>query len=353
MKRIVLVIALCAFGLMGQVAVAEDAAVTLTYEQNIGIHCPTMMAQQPDTTTAWVMLDDCFGYEFELMAFDMMTGAPVLEEPLSLAIDGDLYAWPFNSTDLAFLADGSLELILEDTETAQNAIWTIDLQSGELTPNEDKAAAVNALLDGYSEFVTFAIFSPNHVYAAPVTEDGIASLVNIETGQEIVSVQMDGLTLPAAFSSDNTRVYFSVPDDPEHAEESASVSVYRTSDGALLNNFVVPASVVHPNRDGSKLVLEHTSPHSDFSEIAVMNPETGMISPFISIWEPQSRVLKCANNGRNTDGDYTFSGALMLTGLLWLADDSGFVTVNSYGGDGVTNCVFSYSRLRQYMVSGV
>jgi len=75
------------------------------------------------------------------------------------------------------------------------------------------------------------------------------------------------------------------------------------------------------------------------------------------MYEPSRKLMACANDGRDmSDLDITVTGRLSVRDITWLADSSGFFTVQSYGGaamgGGGRACYLDYSRLRHYRVGG-
>ena len=317
-------------------------------EHDIGFDCPVTTALDSEAGALWVLMNNCGWTGYWLQAYDVNSAVPLLAEPLQLdGIDGDQYSlWAYD-TPLGFTAEGALELIMFDLDN-QNVIFHIDPATGEVTLQAEAADRLNALLQPYSEYVDMAVFSPDHHYAIPATEDGSLYVVDLTT--ETLVFQMEADRPQASFAPDSQLLYVALLDDPDQWDSSAALTVYRLSDGTLVQEAALPSGFIYPSPDGRFVAAQIGD-----DQLGVVDLATGAASAVLPMWEVPHHVTTCLNRASDvSDADFRTSGQLWLAGLQWLPDSSGLLTANSYAGDGAASgigpCIFNYSRLRQYVV---
>ncbi len=328
-------------------------------EQNIGGDCPVASAIEPDTGVLWVLMDNCGSDLVALQRFDMNTGT--LLDPVPLITDDVDFETFFTLTlmnPLAFALDGSLRLygILNESETLIS--FAIDPATGELTAHPDGDDSLNAFLGQFTSYIGYSVtFSPDHTYATVLDDDGLLlTVVNIASQEVLLEVE----GIQAAFAPNNGLLYAAAFTEPDNINSDASiVSVYSLPDGELLTSVEMPIPTIYPSPDGRYAVLATDRFEGGLyilghAELSVLDLETGTTSPRQLIGTGPRPALTCVNDGRSiADLNMTTGGDLPLIAVHWLADSSGFITVNSHGGQ-ITNtgCVLEYSRLRQYSISG-
>ncbi len=348
MKQLGILVIFCAFLAHGLVVEAQDMTLTLVAEQDIGTDCPVASTFQPGTDVMWVLMDNCGGYRYSLVAYDRNSGEALPQAPIPLAeIDGDIYDVFSFSEPFAFTPDGVLQIMAAEGDFFVR--FQIDVESGAVTM--DDAEEINTLLGQFSEYPAFATtFSEEHRYAA-VTDDVKFYILDFTTGDVLFEIETLGI-IPF-FSGDGQRLYVSILDEPENYENfDGKIVVYSLPDGAVLNSIEFPFSVLYPSDDGRYIVAEVASPEVGKEQLAVVDMEGGSVSAMLPISVPSRKAMTCHNTGQDiSDVDFTASGKLFIRGLSWLPDNSGFITVNAYDGMQTnTGCVFEYSRMRQYSV---
>lgn len=336
-------------------SLAQDDAptLTLTDEQDTGYRCPAASALQPETDTLWVMMDNCRSRERTLHAFDRNTGELIdsaVGAPFTLdMLDG--YEIDRFIAALGFTPDGALELIATNYDDETFARFQIDITSGDVTQDEEADAALNTLLGQYSEYpVYLTIFSRDHQIAAVGDE---VSLRVVDLTSDNVLFEVDTAIGISAFSPDGERLYISTVNEPDNMESfEGTLLVYSVPDGELLYSHDLPFSALFPSDDGRYVAVELASFEGGKEQIAVIDVESGARSAELPISEAPRQVTTCRNDGRDvSDTDFRTSGHLSIIGLQWLADGSGFITLNSQGNQETnTGCVLDYSRLRHYAV---
>ncbi len=331
----------------------DSLTLTLTIEHNIGWQCPLATTIQPQTDIVWVLMSNCRTSDLQLRTFDVKTG-DVVNEPLPLI--GDLVANAYDVTSysypLAFTPEGDLELFTANYESELINRYQINIERGEITSDEAKQEQLNTLLLQFTEYPAFAVtFSADHAFA--VVGDEVASYV-IDLATEELIFKIDLPSGFPAFSADQQLLYISAWDDPENYDSFAgSLYVYRMADGELLQTMTLPSvSVLYPSPDGRFVAIETVTSESINAEIGIVELATERLSNLQKIGTAPTPVLQCVNNGRSVaDVNYVTSGHLPLKGVHWLADNSGFVTLNSAGNQiAINDCLLEVSRLRQYGV---
>jgi hypothetical protein len=353
-----LMILLCLFALT---ASAQSLSLQMTAEYDIGFDCPVSSTLNPDATALWVLMNNCGTAGYSLHAFNPVDGTPLSEANRSFAdvlapLDD---AYFYGSSPVAFTPDGVLDIFY-------NAGDDYDLLNVRVALDSAAAAApsafqlnletVNELIPGYEGYLETTAYNADHT-AAAVMDTFAYHIIDLQTGAEILKMdEPDGteITFPS-FSQDGQRLYIARFDNPDDYEDySGALSIYSLPDGALLQTHAVPSALlwVSPNEQYAAFIIGSSTGDGDV--LGVVELATGAVSPTLPINEPPSKLMVCANDGRDmSDVDFTKSGRLPLRGLNWLPDNSGFFTVNSYGGEaagGGRPCFFNYSRMRQYRV---
>jgi len=179
-------------------------------------------------------------------------------------------------------------------------------------------------------------------------------ILDTQTGSEIRAIEIEGDPYAARpqFSADGQSIDLILPNNPDDPMATA----------ATLYRFSLPDG--EPQMEQSLLTsLAWISPNGQYvllwmgeDELVVTEPATGGVSDFLHMNEEPRTVTECTN-GVAFDlsiGDFVWDGFLPPMGINWLPDSSGFVTVNSYRGQGGASdnnvCLFSESRLRRYTV---
>lgn len=354
--RQLIVIAVGVFLFYGSAIEAQDTTLDLTLiaEHDIGWHCPLATAVQPETQILWVLQDDCFGSPFSLHRFDVNTGE-ALDEPLVLeALDRSLYeVYGFNKP-MGFTSAGNLQFFVSNSEDYTLTRFEVNLESGDVSTDANGDERLDALFRKYTQYPSFVVvFSSDQHYAAVSDDEGLTLYVlDLVTEELLFQLEVSGAI--AAFSPETQRLYVTAPVEPDNFENtSGTLFIYNLTDGALLQSLPLPViSIVYPSRDGLYVAIETAPGEVGTEELGIIELASGAASPLLRIGTDPLPVLKCVNDGTDlSDYDYRTSGYLPLVDLHWLADQSGFVTVNSQDGTATnTGCVFDYSRLRQYQV---
>lgn len=351
--RLILLLLLLMIAPIASHAQDDAPTLTLTDEQDTGYRCPAASALQPDTDILWVVMDNCRSRDRTLHAFDRNTGELIdatVGAPFTLdMLEG--YEIDRFIAALGFTPDGTLELISTNYEDETFARFQIDITSGDVTQDEEADAALNTLLRQYSEYpVYLTVFSRDHQLAA-VSDEVILRVVDLAS--DTVLFEVDEAIGISAFSPDGGRFYISTLNDPDDMDSfEGTLLVYSVPDGELLSSHDLPFSGLYPSEDGRYVAAELASFEGGKEQLAVLDTETGALSAELPISEAPQQVTTCQNDGRDvSDVDFRTSGHLSIIGLQWLADGSGFITLNSPGNQETnTGCVLDYSRLRHYAV---
>ena len=321
-------------------------------EYDIGFDCPVTAALDSTATTLWVLLNNCFGNRFSLRGFNVADGSPVNDETHAFTdelagLTADYYIDSF-TRPMAFTPDGLLDIRYYDIDKydAFNLLISLDSDTPATTPSNE---SINTLLHGFSEYPETTVYNADHTRAVAF---GATSLhvVDLVAESELLEIPTEGesyFSFPS-FSHDGNQLYVATLNNPDDMEDYASVlKVYSLPDGKLLNTYDVPSPFLWVSPNGQYAVATIVDESFVLIELA-----TGGISDNVQLFEGESRVTKCVNDGRDmSDVDFTTSGRLTLMGLSWLPDSSGFMTVQSYGGEaagGGAPCYFNHSRLRHY-----
>ncbi len=322
----------------------------LTAEHDIGFDCPVTSALDPDGTTVWVLMDDCGGASYTLRAFSLENGAPlndadhafagaltVLEPGMASSVD----------TWLAVLPDGSFSIYYPGE----------DYIPRHLTLAPDGTAVTGdtfgQLAASLTEYPEYSSYSADHTRAVVTGPDGF-HVIDLASNTELVAIDApwayDGAF--AAFSYDAQQLYVMRGATADPNDPAAILTIYNVSGGDLVSSIDLSGYLVWPGPDGHTLAISLSDDSLALYDVAAQT--TG---PAVPIYEPPHTVTTCLNDGRDvSDIGFQTRGKLDITDLKWLPDGSGFVTVNTYWGDGAGGdagvCIFDYSRLRQYVVGG-
>ncbi len=338
----------------GQFVTAQDTSLNLTLaaEHNIGFDCPEASAVQPNSGVMWVLMSNCGGNRFSLMKFDLESGQPLSESAIPLdEIDGKLYYLDSFVNPMGFTGENTLEITFSDSETYLPVRFEVDVDTGVMSSNAEADEQLGALLSELSMYPETTVYSGDHSLAV-TAGDPVFHVIDLESGEVITEIEGSSAEMSAfaRFSPDNKKIYIALYDEPENMENyDSTLYVYSLPDGELLQSAALPNSIFYPSPDGRYAAVRTAE-----ELLLVVNLEAGNSSQGLEIHEAPSPVLTCINDGRDmSDVDFQRSGKLWMNGLEWLPDAAGFVTVNSYNGQGAGGgapCFFDYSRLRQYSI---
>lgn len=354
-----LIVALVLFASMPP-ALAQDPTLDLTQtaEYNIGLDCPVTAALDPEGTTYWVLMDNCFQNGYALHAYNIADGTQVNADDHADALktlQGVYIDWAI--TPLGFTPSGDLSIRYNDPETYGSINLLIPLARGGEASTQS-SATYDALLAEYSDYPEFSVYSPDHTHVIAVGPTSF-HILDVQAETEIVEISAEGSTdnALAAFSADGTHLHVVRFNTTGETDDHAStLLIYSLPDGALLKQYPVGSSSVWISPDGTYAAVHHFSNNiGDLNEIVVVNLESGLTSPASNLLEKPAPVTTCLNTGNNvSDIGYMTSGYFSMPSLHWLPDNSGLLLPLSYNGEGAegagSSCIFNYSRLRTYSV---
>lgn len=346
------------FGIMGFDAAAQTGSlnVTLTSEEDIGFDCPITATLNPAGTTLWVLMYNCFDKDFYLRAFSASSGAVVNDDDHNFAAalagleEGGTAAF---YASLGFTPDGEISVNYTDENFVPANVSVPAGAEGTASTEGVTSDAVGSLIASYAEYPETAVYNGDHTRAIATSENSF-HVLDLQTGTEILEIEMpDGTdgSLPS-FSTDGQQMYITQLHNPDDMTATASdLYIYSLPDGELLNSYEVLSPFVWISPNGQYAALWMSD-----EELAVVELAENNYSQPIQMWEEPRRLITCLNNGWDmSDVDLTVSGRLALMDVDWLPDSSGFITLNSYLGEGITgdggNCLFNTSRLRRYAVT--
>ena len=343
-------------------ASAQTLDVQMSAEYDIGFDCPETAVLDSAATTMWVLMNNCGDSGYSLRGFSTADGSPVNDEASSfsdaLTVLDDV-GFYYHNSPIAFTPDGMLDILYNAGDDYNT--YNVQLPLDGAAPANDAMTllnleTVNNLIPGYAGYLETTVYNADHTLAV-VMDTLKYYVIDLQTGAEVLAINEPGgtdITFPS-FSEDGQRLYiarFSNPDDID--DYSGTLSIYSLPEGALLQTYDVPSALlwVSPNEQYAAFTIGSSTGDGDV--LGVVELVTGAVSLMLPINEPPSKLMACANDGRDmSDEDFTASGRFSLTSLNWLPDSSNFFTVNSYGGEaagGGRVCFFNYSRLRQYSV---
>jgi hypothetical protein len=337
-------------------AQSGSLSVTMTSEENIGFECPVTAAIDPAGTTLWVLMHNCWDGDYNLRTFSVGSGSPTNDDDHNFAaalagLEGT-FVDPF-STSIAFTPDGELSITYADENFIPANVSIAAGADGSDSTEGVTSGDIGSLLANYSEYPGTTVYNGDHTQAVAIGENSL-HILDLQTGTQILEMEVPGDSYNSypSFSADGQQLYITQLHNPDDMSATAStLYVYNLPDGALVTSYEVlsPFVWVSPNGQYAALLM------SD-EELAVVELAENNYSQPIQMWEEPRPLTACLNTGQDmTDVDFIVSGELYLMDLEWLPDSSGFITLNSYMGDGALgdggNCLFNYSRLRRYSLS--
>ena len=359
-KRIVITVVGVLLGIFSVSVGAQSGSlsVTMTSEEDIGFDCPVTATIDPAGTTLWVLMYSCFDTGYYLRAFNVGSGAAINDDDHNFAAalagleEGD--AASFN-TSLAFTPDGEMSINYADENFVPVNVSISAGADGSASTEGVTSDTIGSVIANYSEYPETTVYNADHSRAVAISEaDNSLHILDLQSGTEILEIEIEGDIYNAypSFSADGQQLYITQLHNPEDMSATAStLYIYSVPDGELVNSYEVlsPFIWVSPNGQYAALWM------SD-DELAVVELAENNYSQPIQMWEEPRPLTACLNTGQDmTDVDFIVSGQLFLMDLEWLPDSSGFITLNSYMGDGAAgdggNCLFNYSRLRRYSLS--
>ena len=357
-SAIVLLSLILGIGGMYVAAQSQTLSLTMTAEQDIGFECPVRAALDPSEATVWVLMAPCYRPGYTLRAFDVNSGAPLNDDEHAyreaLAGLNDSYA-DFASS-LAVLPDGEISIIYSDSEYNMLRLTIPAGADGSAaTPSETDDSLGNLLAD-YAEYPETTVFNADHTRAAALGADSL-HVLDLQTGTELLAIEMPGSPDNAypSFSQEGQHLYVTQLNNfDDTTDYSSTLSVFSLPDGELLGSYDVPSFLVWVSPNGQYTGASLGANDGTSEDILVADLIETTVSEPVPVFEPPHPVTTCLNSGNDvSDVDFTATGRLWLRDLLWLPDSSGFITLNSYGGEGAGGgsvCIFNYSRLRRYTV---
>ena len=366
MPKLIIRIALmlCLLGLALMPVAAQDDALNVQQaaEYDIGFDCPVTSALDPTSTVLWVLMDgSCFSRHHSLLGFNVADGTPV-----NAADDHFASAFtPLGNTfidsetlPLVFTSATTLDLIYSEEQTYETRNVRLTLDSSPL-PADSRSflptiANLNALIPGFEGYPETTVYNADHTLAV-VTDSARFHVIDMQAGTDILQIDAtpstDGST--PYFSADGQSLYIATYNHPDDMTDySAILSLYSLPDGKLQQTYAVPSAILYISPDG-----RYAAAQSSDDAFVVVELATGKTSASLPLSEAPHAVPECLNSGNDLrDLDYVTSGDLFLMDLKWLPDSSGFMTIQSYLGDGAEGsgsiCIFNYSRLRRYTLAG-
>lgn len=352
---------LLCFGSFG--ATAQDALpLTQTAEYNLGFDCPAASSLDPAGETLWVLMENCGDRGYTLLGFNPADGTPV-------SADSDNFAaalapldnqWLYPETrPFAFTPDGAVDVLYNDGESydALNLRFTLD---GSAAPDDTRTLptmdTINGLIPGYEGYLETTVYSADHTLAA-IADLASIHIFDMTAGETlfVLDTAPESYNFYPTFSEDGTTLYVASFKNPENYDDySATLSAYNLPDGELTATYDLPSAFLSISPDGRYAAGKTGDSAGESEQLIVVELATGRTSASLEMFEPSRKLTACANDGRDmSDVDFTVSGRLPVRDITWLADSSGFYTVQSYGGEaagGGRACYFNTSRLRHYRV---
>ncbi len=333
---------------------------TLAAEYNIGFSCPVSATLSPDQKAIWVLMDNCGSGGFKLLGFNTADGSPVTGNDQNYA---DVLAplkdqWVYSDIKpLAFTPDGIVDIRYSNADTYDALNLRFALNGDKPAPTDFTLLTtdtIQSLISGYAGYPETTTYNADHTLAV-VIDTNAFHIIDLKTGTERLLIDVSPSTdysIPS-FSQDSKRLYVSTSKNPDDGNDAHStLSAYDLADGKLLKSVDLPSSLNVVSPDG-RFAVGYVGGQYD-AGLIVTNLETDASSPSILVNEPSHPVTECLNTGKKLKGlDFKTSGELPVIDIVWLPDSSGFLTVNSYQGEGSSGappCIWNYSRLRQYKI---
>lgn len=236
---------------------AQGSGINLiqTAEYDIGLDCPVTAALDPAGTTLWVLMDNCFQYDYSLHAYNAADGTPMNVDDYSdaLMILEGIYVDLF-TTPMGFIPAGDLSIRYDDPETYESINLLIPL-ANEGAATTQTSATYGALLAEYSDYPEFAVYSPDHTRVV-VAAGTSFHVLDVQAETEIVEIPVEGSTdhALASFSANGEHLDVIRFNNPENMNDfSSTLLIYSLPDGVLLHQYSVPSSAiwVSPDEAGS------------------------------------------------------------------------------------------------------
>lgn len=342
-------------GISGVRAQSGGLSLALTAEQDIGFDCPITSALDPTGSTLWVLMDDCFDEDYSLRSFAVGSGQATNEEDdfadvLAALTDDSV---DMGSTSLSIAPDGTLNVHYTDADYQPFSLSVAADGSGTGQTHDVSS------LSTYSDYPEASVFNANGTQAVAIAENSVY-VVDLQAGSAVLEIEIPGGNYNAfpQLSADGSRLYLTQLNNPDDPTANASTMyVFSLPDGELVGEYSLPSFIAYVSPDGQLAALILPTNDASDDELVVMDLASGTYSDILDIYEPPRHATTCLNTGDDiSDVDFTVSGKLFLMDLEWLPDSSGFLTVNSYSGEGAEGdnnwvCLFNYSRLRHYTVS--
>jgi hypothetical protein len=347
--------------IVSSIVTAQDAPnPTLAAEFNIGFSCPVSATLSPDQKTVWLLMNNCGSGGFTLQGFNISDGSPVKadDKPFADVLAPLKDKWIYSDTKpLAFTPDGVVDIRYNDPDTYDGLNLRLSLDGKPVSPTNMTVLTndvIQQLISGYAGYPETNTYNADHTLAV-IIDTNAFHIIDLETGTERLLIDMKTSTdySSVVFSQDSKRLYMSTAKNIDDPNDMRSVlSIYDLADGKLLESHEVPSALNTVSPDG-RFAVGYVGGQYD-AGLIVTNLETGASSASVLVNEPSHLVTECLNTGHKLKGlDFKTSGELPVIDIIWLPDSSGFLTINSYGGEGASGdsggvCIFNYSRLRQY-----
>lgn len=334
-------------------------ALALQAEYDIGFDCPVSAAL--DTTgVLWVLMDNCFNYQYTLRGFGVEDGSPVpggSADDFAVALADLEEGLPWY-TAMAFTPDGALDILY----SAYSAPQTYDIRNLRLglraeAPADTRAVlptlpALEALIPGFAGYPEVTVYSADHTRAV-VVEETRFTIIDLQAGEILLTMDIPAGTYGSfpAFTGDGQLLAIArLNDRDDYNTLESTLTFYSLPGGEEVASIPVPTPYLwlSPDRRTAAALL-------DSDTLIAIDLTSGNASQSLYIFERPTFIPRCLNNGQDiSDVGFTTRGELYVMDLEWLPDSSGFLTVNSYMGDGAqgsgSDCIFNYSRLRLYSV---
>ncbi len=338
-------------------AQTDGLEVRQTAEYDIGFDCPVSAALDSTGTRLWVLMDNCYGSRFSLRAFGVADGAPLNDDTSDFSDELEVMDKTYVSHftfPLAFTPDGMLDILYSDSETYDTLNLRLPVESTAeaadtraLLPTFD---ALNTLIPGFAGYPETTVYNGDHTLAAVMDETHV-HILDLQTGVRLFEIKtVEPYNAFPYFSADNQTLYIAeLHNFDDVTDYSSTLKLYSLPDGEQIASYEVPSPFLWVSPNEQYLAMQVGD-----ETLQVLDLVSGSLSAALPLFEPPQKVMRCLNNGNDvSDVDFTTRGDLFLMGLNWLPDSSGFLTVQSYLGDGAqggTICIFNYSRLRRYAV---
>lgn len=344
-------------------AAAQDALpLTQTAEYSLGFDCPAASSLDPAGETLWVLMENCGGSDYTLLGFNPADGTPVSAdaEKFAAALAPLDNQWLYPETrPFAFTPDGAVDVLYNDGESydALNLRFTLD---GAAAPDDTRTLptleTVSELIPGYEGYLETTVYNADHTLAA-IADLASIHIFDMAAGETlfVVDAAPESYNFYPTFSEDGETLYIASFNNPENYDDySATLRAYSLPAGDLTATYDVPSAFLTVSPNGRYAAGKIGDTAGESEQLIVMELATGRTSASVEMYEPPRQLTACANDGRDmSDLDITVTGRLPVRDITWLADSSGFYTVQSYGGaamGGGRACFLDYSRLRHYRV---